>query len=123
MENLSKEYVVSFAKPKGSAAMLDSIDPGYAYNWVDANGGGNCSAIQEGWDGNLSSEWRNVISSITYPYGGDSWLNGYMCWTGLNKSGSWDIFLKCPPYHKYELSGLIYNDNFESVAFCNVSPQ
>jgi hypothetical protein len=65
----------------GSGSTLLDLDPGYGYNWVHINRGGNCLMVPAGTSVNLSSAWNNVISSVEYPYY-SGYTYGYMLLCG-----------------------------------------
>lgn len=124
LEKLQKVYSLqidlsTIDEQEPGISMTRSIDPGYAYNWVDINRGGACSAIQEGWQGNLDSQWRNVISSVWYEADEESWYNIYFLCEDLNYGGDWHGFLEGSGSDN--LNDLGFNDDAESVFFGQIS--
>jgi len=92
-----------------------SMDPGYAYNWVNGYQGGDCLAIQEGWYGNLATEWRDVISSEYYTSGGSSYWIAYALCDQLNQGGNWYVIWKGSGCN--DLRNVGFNDKAKSVTF------
>lgn len=119
-DDFCKKYSFQFDLSNGTTQkdtpiIIDSIDPGYAYNWVGYNRGGNCSAIQEGWQGNLSSEWRNVISSVWYQPDYSSYLNLYVLCRDLNYGGDWFVWYEGTGNN--DLRNLGFDNDAESAFF------
>jgi len=98
-----------------------TFESGYGYNWVNADQGGNCLAIQEGYfDSYLDSPWDNVISS-SYYYDGDTYS-----WMLLYSNSGWSGRVVGVPVGGYvdDWSTAVpsFDNLASSVAWGNTSP-
>jgi hypothetical protein len=114
--DVSNETVNQNELQKNNQIIPLSIDPGFAYNWIYINQGGNCSAIQEGNSpGNFSGQFVNSISSVYYASGGSTYWVAYAICDQYDQGGNWLIVLKGAGNN--DLRNVSFNDKAKSYVF------
>jgi hypothetical protein len=97
--------------------MPTAITPGFAYNWININQGGNCFAIQESMTGNFSGQFLNSISSVYYASGGSTYWIAYALCDQPNQGGNWLVIFKGQEYDNLTQINPNWNDRAESYTF------